>query len=336
MAGIKKFIVITSIFNPTKAVVDFAAKQDYTLVVAGDKKSPADWKCDNVVYLDVDAQIALGTQTSLQLPFNHYCRKLIGYLYAMQNGAEVIIDTDDDNLPYDGWDFPVFSGAFDTSATDKGFINIYKNFSDQHIWPRGLPLNKILDGTATLHDADLTKKENKIGVWQGLADGDPDVDAIYRLVSNVECTFKKRAPIVLDKGTLCPYNSQNTATIKEFFPLLYLPAFVTFRFTDILRGLVAQPVLWAKGYRLGFTEATVFQERNPHNYMRDFESEVPMFLHTDRTVDIAVKNSSSAETVSGNLYNIYKGLLDAGIVESREVSLLELWLRDVELYSKNG
>ena len=69
---------------------------------------------------------------------------------------------------------------------------------------------------------------------------------------------------------------------KEFFPLLYLPSFVTFRFTDILRGFVAQPILWKAGFNLGFTEATVFQERNAHNYVRDFESEIPMYLHTEK------------------------------------------------------
>ena len=41
---------------------------------------------------------------------------------------------------------------------------------------------------------------------------------------------------------------------------MYLPTFVTFRFTDILRSYVAQPIMWNAGYRLGFTNATVTQK----------------------------------------------------------------------------
>ena len=72
------------------------------------------------------------------------------------------------------------------------------------------------------------------------------------------------------------------------FALLYLPAHVTFRFTDILRGLVAQPILWAAGYQLGFTRATVVQERNPHELLEDFESESPGYLRVEKIVDIEV------------------------------------------------
>jgi len=33
------------------------------------------------------------------LPYHHYCRKNIGYLYAIRQGADCILETDDDNLP---------------------------------------------------------------------------------------------------------------------------------------------------------------------------------------------------------------------------------------------
>ena len=45
------YIVITSIFEPTKAVKKFAQLKDYQLVVVGDKKSPENWESENVVYL---------------------------------------------------------------------------------------------------------------------------------------------------------------------------------------------------------------------------------------------------------------------------------------------
>jgi glycosyltransferase involved in cell wall biosynthesis len=322
----KNFIVITSIFEPTKAVVRFSKMNNYQLIVVGDKKSPTSWNQENVIYLSVENQLALDYPILTKLPYNHYCRKMIGYLYAMEHGADIIIDTDDDNIPYEDWDFPSYEGEFETVGKDAGFVNIYKEFTVNKIWPRGLPLKDILK------EKDL-KKENsfsKIAVWQGLADGDPDVDAIYRLTSNELCNFDKRNPIVLEKGTICPYNSQNTATIKDFFALLYLPSFVTFRFTDILRGIVAQPILWAKGYRLGFTEATVVQERNEHDFMRDFESEIPMYLHIEKTYEIANNTADPELSVEENLLAIYKGLEKEGIVESREIELLRLWIQSIQ------
>jgi len=271
----------------------------------------------------------MGFKMATKLPFNHYGRKMMGYLHAIQQGAQVIIDTDDDNIPYDGWAFPAMEGEFQTSPVNKGFVNIYKNFTSHHIWPRGYPLDLILNPDHNLRESELTTEAAKIGIWQGLADSDPDVDAIYRLVDNTEVFFDKRAPIVLAEGTLCPFNSQNTAVRQELFPLLYLPAYVTFRFTDILRGLVAQPILWAHGYRLGFTQATVLQERNPHDYVKDFESEIPCYLHPNRVIAAVSRAIDKSVTVGENLRRAYVELAQENIVTAQELELLDLWLEDV-------
>ena len=330
----KSTVVITSIFAPTKAVNKIASFAEYNLVVAGDKKSPADWSEPNVTYLSVADQEAAGFRMSEKLPFNHYGRKMIGYLHAIREGAEVIVDTDDDNIPYDGWTFPATTGAFATSPANKGFVNIYKNFTSHHIWPRGYPLDLILDPNHDLKEDELTQQEAQIGIWQGLADSDPDVDAIYRLIDNTEIFFDKRPPIVLAEGTLCPFNSQNTAVRRELFPLLYLPAYVTFRFTDILRGLVAQPIMWAHGYRLGFTEATVLQERNPHDYMKDFESEIPCYLHPNRVIAAVSRAIDKGNTVAENLRLAYAELAKENIVSAQEIELLDLWLADINALTK--
>lgn len=330
MSATPASIVITSIFAPTKAVVKFAELSNHQLIVVGDKKSPAGWQQANATYLSVETQEKQGFRTATQLPFNHYGRKMMGYLHAMQQGAQLIIDTDDDNIPYEGWTFPELEGEFRTTPPNRGFVNVYKNFTQQHIWPRGYPLDLILDPAHTVAEADLTTQPVRVGVWQGLADGDPDVDAIYRLTSNAECFFDDRPPVVLAAGTLCPFNSQNTAIRRELFPLLYLPAYVTFRFTDILRGLVAQPIMWLHGYRLGFTKATVVQERNPHDYVKDFESEIPCYLHPNKVIATVQGAISPAATVSENVYAAYAELAQAGIVPAQELELLQLWLNDVQ------
>jgi glycosyltransferase involved in cell wall biosynthesis len=322
---VKKFIVITSIFRPTEAIEAFSKLKDYHLVVVGDKKTPADWHYENCTYLSTEKQAELSSALANAIPFNHYGRKMIGYVYAMQQGADVIIDTDDDNIPYSDWKFPAFEGNYQTSKDNLGWINIYHHFSEQPIWPRGLPLRNINDSRDKLQ-WQKDKTQQRVGIWQGLADDDPDVDAIYRLTSNKSCTFQKKEPVVLEKGTASPFNSQNTAIQKELFPLLFLPSFVTFRFTDILRGIIAQPVLWQHDYRLGFTQATVIQKRNEHDYFKDYESEVPMYLHTETSLETAAKAVGSG-SVADNLYQAYEALLKINVVEQREMNVLNEWLK---------
>jgi hypothetical protein len=324
-------IVVTSIFPPTRAIELYSAIGGAKLIVVGDRKSPPKWKQPGATYFSAADQQASGYKLAGALPWNHYCRKLIGYLKAIEGGATVIVDTDDDNLPKSNWGFPAFDGSFDTSPEHLGFVNIYRSFTDLRIWPRGIALKRILDPASILKDAQLAPEPARVGIWQALADGDPDVDAIYRLVNNTPCTFADRTPIVLGRGTVCPFNSQNTAFRRELFPLLYLPALVTFRFTDILRGLIAQPILWAADYRLGFTRATVVQERNPHDYLKDFASEVPCYLHVETVIETAQKVVTSAASATENLHAVYEELVRRTIIPAAEMPILEAWLADLQV-----
>lgn len=321
----RKFVVITSIFSPTRAISGFAGKKDWTVIVVGDKKTPKGWACDGVRYLAVNDQTVEKFSIASALPWNHYSRKMIGYLEAIWAGADIIVDTDDDNIPKLGWGILPFEGNFQHS-TEKGYVNIYRYFCDDPVWPRGFPLRHVLS------DRQIGEFPDKasVGVWQFLADEDPDVDAVYRLVVNKAIYFKERNPLVLSPGAICPFNSQNTAFRKEVFPLLYLPAFVNFRFTDILRGLIAQPILWKFGYRLGFGSATVRQERNLHDFMEDLIDEIPMYIHCEGIVDEVDEAISDCETIADSLVVAYESLYDQGIVEVRELELLSLWLEDLK------
>ncbi len=323
-----KQIVITSIFYPTKAIEAYSELEDFNLVVVGDRKTPSDWKFKHVDYLSVADQVSMEYQLSKVLPYDHYSRKMLGYLHAIKNGADVIIDADDDNIPKTDWGFPDFEGNFDYVQDNNGFINIYELFTKQKIWPRGLPLNKINKKLDI--GKDLIYRTCRVGVWQGLADDDPDVDAVYRLTSDQECYFNQRNPVVLGKGTICPFNTQNTLIRKELFPLLYLPTSVTFRFTDILRGLVAQPIMWLFDFSLGFLNSTVIQIRNPHDYMKDFISEIPVYLHSGKIIDKVGGVLRSSESIESNLFNAYSSLLPEEIIRHDEMKSLESWLKDLQ------
>lgn len=328
MPSPKKFIIITSIFAPNVVIEKFSKLEDWQLIVVGDKKTPTDWQHEGVIYLGPEDQQALGFAVLANLPWNHYCRKMVGYLYAIKQGAEYIADTDDDNEPLEGWpqlQLPMDTQNFDTLSGQK-FVNIYNYYTDKRVWPRGFPLNKLLDDT-TVEPTDGT---GDVAIWQFLANEDPDVDAIYRLTDNTPIYFNDGPRYMLDPGTVCPFNSQNTIFRKDVFALLYLPAFVTFRFTDILRGLVAQPVLWQNDRRLGFGPATVIQKRNPHDYLRDFESEIPVYLHSEAVIDIAVEALAThpSDSIVDQLVTVYQALYDRKIVTQEEMQLLNTWVED--------
>ncbi|MDY0342308.1 MAG: STELLO glycosyltransferase family protein [Lentimicrobium sp.] len=324
----KNTIVITSIFNPTEAVVAFSKLKDYQLIVVGDKKSPEGWHCENVDFISVKQQQSFDFKLAKVLPYNHYCRKMLGYLKAIKNGAEFIVDTDDDNIPKEDWHFPEIRQTYDCIPENQGFVNIYQLYTKQKIWARGLPLRLI--NTQFELDKVLKKEKSNVGIWQGLADEDPDVDAIYRLTSDTPCYFEDREPVVLGQGTLSPFNTQNTMIVKALFPLMYLPTYVTFRFTDILRGLVAQPIMWLYGYQLGFTNATVVQKRNPHDYMKDFISEIPMYEHCERVIELVSGSITKSESIESNLYRAYEALQKENIVSEQEMITLEAWLKDIQ------
>ncbi len=326
------YTVITSIQHPTEAVVAFAQIEHNNVIVVGDKKTPANWDCRNVQYISVAEQNETPYALGKCLPYHHYSRKMFGYLEAIKKGADVIVDTDDDNIPKGDWAFPPFDGEQDVIQDNKGHINIYELYTSQKIWPRGLPLRCIKQ--RTVDKSEVSKKNIKVGVWQGLADGDPDVDAIYRLTNNEACYFEENRCYVLGKDSITPYNSQNTATRRALFPLLYLPAHVSFRFTDILRGLIAQPIMWLYDYHLGYTGATVIQERNVHDFFKDFESEVPMYLQTERVVELVSAVIRRQRSLEDNLFEAYQTLLKAGIVCPDEIITLEAWLNDCERLRK--
>lgn len=320
----KTFIVFTTIQAPTKAVKGWCALPGCKVIGIGDRKTPLPWVQENCLFLTDGQQEKDQNDFIRSLPWNHYTRKMAGYVWAITMGADVIVDTDDDNIPNADWSLADFDGEYQVTSGQEEFVNVYKFFSGEHLWPRGFPPRRILDEKST----PLSPARVKVGVWQGLSDGEPDLDAIFRLTREHDSiTFTQSAPIVLGHGTVCPFNSQNTAFRKELFPLLYLPS-VNFRFTDILRGLVAQPIMWQLGYHLGFTRATVVQERNLHDTLADFESEIPMYLHTERLPAIIGEAIKSEGNLLDKLWGAYAALADEKIVDQEEMHRLSLWLKE--------
>ena len=320
-------VIITSINSETKAIKKLKSLPDCKLIIVGDLKTPT-YDDVEIDFLSVERQKELYPDLSDILPFNHYCRKNIGYVHALKNlEFDKLIETDDDNIPYDNWLERFSEASFKEHIySDRNWMNVYRFFTDKLIWPRGLPLEEI----KAEHNFVRETVQNNVGVIQGLADGDPDVDSVFRMVLGGEVTFSWDE-FAIGANTYSPFNSQNTLWKKELLALAYLPSKVTFRYTDILRGMVAQRVLWEKGYTLGFIGASVFQERNEHLLIKDFTDEVPMFLEQNPLVARLASMDLSSATIGDSMISIYQNLETAGIVGTGEVAILQTFLEHMDV-----
>ena len=316
------YIVITSINGVTEAIEKFSKLSGWKVIVIADLKSKP-YEYDNVKFLTVEEQANLGFQTTNTTPFNHYSRKNIGYLYAMSQGAEYIYDTDDDTIPYDGWKLKDF--VCDIVISGDKYINPFSFFTKQNVWPRGFHLPYIIKQKMYTK----TKQAFNIGVWQGVIDDDSDFDAIYRLTVNEHVKFDKAEDIAITKGSYSPFNTQSTLWNKDLYSLMYVPISVDFRFTDILRGYIAQRIMWDHGYRLGFHSPNTYQVRNAHDYFKDFLGELSMYKSIPKVVEILDSLDLSSTTISESLLLVYGALCSNNIVEDTELVNLSNWIKDI-------
>ena len=99
----KNVIVTTTIQSPTEAIEKFDSMPDWTLVVAGDLKTPKDYKLQNGVYLSPQDQEKMNRELSDAIGWNNHGRRNFGNLWAHEVGADVVAIIDDDNIPFDNW-----------------------------------------------------------------------------------------------------------------------------------------------------------------------------------------------------------------------------------------
>lgn len=324
-------VVVTTINPPTEAVREIAAGAERLgaeFVIIGDGKSPPDFRQPGAAYLDLAAQRATGFRYAVEAPANHYARKNVGYLAAIRRGATVIVETDDDNFPVEGFWAERRPTVEARLLEVPVWANVYAWFAEGPLWPRGLPLQEVRTPPPALEG--LPKVPVFCPIQQGLADGNPDVDAIYRLTLPLPVSFREGEPVAL-RGAWCPFNSQNTTFFREAFPLLYLPRHCSFRMTDIWRSFVAQRIAYANGWGVLFHGATVRQERNEHDLLRDFEGEVPGYLNNGRIREAleAVAIAPGEAGLSAGLIACYRRLVELGLVAEAELPLLDAWLEDL-------
>lgn len=328
----KSSIVVTTINTPTAAMVALGQggrERGIQLIVIGDEKGPAAFDLDGSRFFDVAAQRATGLAYAAHCPTRHYARKNIGYLIALRDGCQAIIETDDDNIPYPGfWAERSLTHRVPV-VSDSGWLNVYRYFSDAPIWPRGLHLNAVQIPPPTYEQ--LGEVDATCPIQQGLANANPDVDSIYRLTLPLPQYFRTDRRVAVGRNAWCPFNSQNTTWLAPAFPLLYLPYYCSFRMTDIWRSFVAARIAWENDWHILFHEPTVYQDRNEHDLMRDFAEEIPGYLNNE-TIRQTLQNlnlQGGAAGMADDLRACYRALTMLGVVGEAELPLLEHWLSDI-------
>lgn len=319
-----KWVVITTIFKPTKLIYQVSKLPGWCQVIVGDVKSePFPFISDNTVFLSIQDQRRMEFEIIKHLPENHFGRKNIGYLYAISMGAEMIYDTDDDNILKFGYIKEDFKPMKLLRNKDSNVVNVYKQFGDGKIWPRGFPLDLI---TPPEDDTVVVNEHSDVKIIQSMADHDPDVDAIYRMTYGVPYNFRDDIVqnIALEPGVFSPFNAQATLFKKESFFTMLLPISVHGRVTDIWRSYIAQTQLWNSGYTVAFTSAFVTQCRNPHDYRIDFTAEKPLYESANELINFLSNYAYK------NMVTLYTDLIEHGFLRKEDLTVVRAWINDLD------
>lgn len=252
-------------------------------------------------------------------------------LEALKWGADIVVLHDDDNYPVNPGHFDDFVSALHhpfNGIAVKGFSGWFDvgQLLDPVAGHRGFPIDAVpLWSASTVVGA-------KVGVAAGICMGDPDIDSVTRIVNRPQpidvhrCSELLDAGIVVRPSTKTVYNSQNSAVLREFVPAMLLcPQFK--RFDDILASLVTQRVMRDRDYHVHFGRPRVFQQRNPHNLLRDLEDELWGMQHIARFADwiddISLDKNASILSNVAQIYDQSPEWMPAGVRE-----LAAAWAED--------
>ncbi len=186
-------------------------------------------------------------------------------------GAEVIATVDDDNIPFTNWGrAPILAlGKKPLVAVlqSPGVVfDPFQGTNEPDLWHRGFPLQLLNErGRAAYigHESGA-----RCLVYAEFWNGEPDVDAVCRIAKGpFDCKFTHE-PF---RGTAPgPFNSQNTFLHRDVIPYYCLFPHLG-RMDDIYAGYVVQK--YFPGCVV-YGSASVYQERNVHNLVKDLDAEL--------------------------------------------------------------
>ncbi|TFJ83099.1 hypothetical protein NSK_005621 [Nannochloropsis salina CCMP1776] len=272
----------------------------------------------------------------------------------MHHGAEMIYDTDDDNiLKVDSEGNPFIpDSSLGELASSKDVVrpgqshvyNPYPSFdsvpvkdgSPAFVWSRGFPVN-LTTGASTWNVSrgveEGTHEGGVITIVQSLADHDPDVDALYRLTSHLPLSFRSGRSArleVIPPGVMTPFNAQATAFGKAGFWGMLLPITVHGRVSDIWRSYITGMIMWEARQRVAFASPFVTQCRNPHSYLADFDAESDLYERAGVLVSWLLKWRSVSRSLEGMIEEMAVARYEMDFLhDPLDVDLAIAWIEDL-------
>lgn len=337
----KKISIVFTTINVPHLLRDYVdhfreneRKENIEFLVVGDKKTPR--KAKEVVnevdeesqykasYLSVEWQkewLKKYPKLDDMIPYNSDNRRNIGYLVAAERDSDIIISIDDDNFPskQDYIEHHLVVGTKESLPTAKSkndWYNICRLLETKpekrEIYPRGFPYSRRWEDTEKLYES-----TGKIVMNAGLWLNDPDVDAITRLNEQIKSVGGPENPIMLDRGTFCPINTQNTSFLPEILPAYYFIRMDTEirgrkldRYGDIWSGLFAKKCIDHMNDRISFGPPMTDHQRNEHDLLKDLEMELQGMILTNKIVPILERISLSGSSYSETYLDLGQKILD--------------------------
>ena len=259
---------------------------DWDLIVIGDLKTPSDYKLARGRYVEPQEQQSYDKALSDAIGWNCIQRRNIGIALAYEAGADVVAVVDDDNIPLDGWGENLLVGTsceVNYYRSSLGAFDPVGATNYPHLWHRGYPLELLPRRDYSQRSTEFIKVDIQADFWNG----DPDIDAICRLEHAPNCNFEPDFfPIASNE--LAPFNSQNTFLSRDVLKHYFLYPYVG-RMDDIWAAYYVQSL----GYNVAFSAASVFQERNVHDLLKDMQNEIIGYMNNLALVNDLKSDPSS-------------------------------------------
>jgi hypothetical protein len=224
------------------------------------------------------------------IPEKCHAETSFGFLIAYEEGADVILELDDDCFHIIGHD--LIRGHLDNLLNGEGIIvnsnskwyNTIENLvlnSNLMVFPRGHPY-----APETRVENYTWKKTNneKCVLNMGLWAGHPDLDALTILYnggldgrSGIKSVGLRRDRVIVDRGTYFAICSMNTSFQRKIVPAfyqLYMKVMGIDRFDDIWSGLFIKKIADHLGDNVCLGKPLVYHDKRPRSTFRDLKAEL--------------------------------------------------------------
>ncbi|XP_022735887.1 probable glycosyltransferase STELLO2 isoform X1 [Durio zibethinus] len=340
----EQWIVVSVSSYPSEALKKMVKINGWQVLAIGNSRTPRDWSLKGAIFLSLDMQANLGFRVVDHLPYDSYVRKSVGYLFAIQHGAKKIFDADDrgeviDNALGKHFDVElVGEGArqevilqYSHDNPNRTVVNPYIHFGQRSVWPRGLPLENVVE---IGHEEFYTEVfGGKQFIQQGISNGLPDVDSVFYFTrkSGLEAfdiRFDEHAPkVALPQGMMVPLNSFNTIYHSSAFWALMLPVSVSTMASDVLRGYWGQRLLWEIGGYVAVYPPTVHRYDRIEAY--PFSEEKDLHVNVGRLIKFLVLWRSNKHRLFEKILDLSYVMAEEGFWTEQDLKFTAAWLQDL-------